>query len=875
MSSHRTSDQYDAHYYAHSCGTPYERNEHWLRFFGNIADHIVQEISPGSVLDAGCAMGFLVEALRDRGVEAYGLDISDFAIQQVRPDIRPYCWVGSVTDPLPRRYDLIVCIEVLEHLRPEEAGTAVENLCRHADDILFSSTPSDFQEATHRNVQPPDYWAELFARHGFFRDLEFDASYITAWAARFRKSREPVARIVAAYERRLWQLTEEGRSDHGPEAEERERRERDAAAIRELEHQRRELEGRLQDTEAQLRQVRMQLQAVTETATWRVIDGVHRRARRLLPPDTRRGSFLTVATLGARVLVEQGPRAFLRNLVRVRWWSRRIVSGVSRDQQYREWLERNEPGPATLAAMRSESEQWDDRPLVSIIMPVYNPKAEWLRQAIQSVVDQAYINWELCIADDASTEPHVREVLEEFARSDPRVKVTYRQENGGIVAASNDALKLASGDLIGFLDHDDLLRPHALYEVVRYLRERPETDVVYSDEDKVMPGGSLGQPFFKPDWSPDLLLSVNYLNHFTVIRRELVDAVGGFRAGYDGSQDYDLFLRVTERARAVGHIPKPLYSWRMAPGSAAASAAAKPYAYLAATRALQDAMQRRGIAATVDQGPSTGWFHVRYAIKGAPLVSIIIATRDRADLLQRCIDSIERKSTYAPWEILVVDNDSKEPETLHYLRQLPHQVIPFPGPFNYARMMNEAVTHARGTHIVFLNNDTEVITPDWIQALLEHSQRPEVAAVGARLLYPDGRVQHEGIILGLGGGSALNVDCQGYFNLGESIRNCSAVTAACMMVRRDVFQELNGFDEELGVAFNDVDYCLRAREKGYLIVYTPLAKLYHYEGASRGRLHPLSDEVGFRKRWGDPGTYRDPYYNPNLDLRRPFHLRLD
>ena len=331
---------------------------------------------------------------------------------------------------------------------------------------------------------------------------------------------------------------------------------------------------------------------------------------------------------------------------------------------------------------------------------------------------------------------------------------------------------------------------------------------------------------------------------------------------------------MTEKTDRIGHVALPLYAWRMVPGSAASQLDAKPKSVDAAKRALADAMQRRGIEADILEGSATTTYRVRYRIQGQPLVSIVIPTRDRVDLLSRCIASIEAKTSYPNYEIIIVDNDSQEEATHSYLKRSPHRCLSYPGEFRYGAMMNFGIREAAGEHVILLNNDTEIITPEWIEAMLEHSQRPDVAAVGARLFYPDRRVQHEGVIMGLGGGSAGNVDHGGYFGLGELVRNCSAVTAACMMTRRDVFQRLEGFDERLGIAFNDVDYCLRAREQGYLIVYTPYSVLYHYEGATRGKLHPMEDEQFFRDRWGNPGEYRDPYYNPNLDLQRPFEIRL-
>jgi GT2 family glycosyltransferase len=448
---------------------------------------------------------------------------------------------------------------------------------------------------------------------------------------------------------------------------------------------------------------------------------------------------------------------------------------------------------------------------------------------------------------------------------DNRIMVVHLEKNQGISAASNAALSLASGEFIGLLDHDDELKPDALYEVVSLLNRDRDLDFIYSDEDKKAPDGRLVQAFFKPDWSPELLLSTNYVPHFAVYRKSLVDEVGGWRSECDFSQDYDLALRVTERTERIAHIPLPLYSWRMVPGSAASELRAKPKSVDAGKRALKDAMERRGVRAVVEDGPYRNTYRVRHLIEEQPLVSIIIPTRDRLDMLRPCITSIERKSTYPDYELVIMDNDSKEEETLRYLEAMPHRRLQYPGEFRYAAMMNYAVRETTGKYVILLNNDTAVLSDEWIEAMLEHAQRPGVAAVGARLLYPDGRPQHEGVVMGAGiGGSCLNVDTRGYFGLGTLVRNVSAVTAACMMVSRRAFEELDGFDESLRVAFNDVDYCLRALKAGYRVIYTPYATLVHHESASRGSLHPREDEEFFRRRWGKPGQYRDAYYNPNL-----------
>jgi GT2 family glycosyltransferase/2-polyprenyl-3-methyl-5-hydroxy-6-metoxy-1,4-benzoquinol methylase len=622
-----------------------------------------------------------------------------------------------------------------------------------------------------------------------------------------------------------------------------------------------------------------QLEQITNSVGYRLLERVRRPIRWLTPEGTRRRGAFVAFSKGLNIIMTRGWRAFFARLVRVREWLPRlgavsIAAHPTLDDQYQLWLQAHALTPVRARRMKQQAARLHYRPLMSIVMPVYNPEPAWLRDAIESVRGQLYDNWELCIADDGSTRAGVRELLEESSRADERIKVTHSKKNQGIAAASNAALALASGEFIGLLDHDDELTRDALFEVVKLLNERQDLDYIYSDEDKKEPDGRLVEPSFKPGWSPDLLMSVNYVTHFSVFRKTLIDDLGGFRRGYDGSQDYDLVLRATEITDKVAHIAEPLYTWRKVPGSAASSTKAKGFAYRAGKKALRDALARRGLKGEVLDGLPKGRYRVRYRIVGSPKVAIIIPTRDRVDMLRRCVESIEKKSSYRNYEIIVVDNSSREQETLDYLSSLKGKVIKYPHEFNFAKIINTAARETDGDALLLLNNDTEIITADWIEAMLEHGQRPEVAAVGARLIYPDGRVQHEGIIIGLGGGSAGNVDHGGYFGLGESIRNCSAVTGACMLTRSSVFWELGGFDDRLGVAFNDVDFCLRARDKGYVIVYTPYALLYHHESASRGTLHPHEDEKLFRQRWGDPGEYHDPYYNPNLDLWFPFNLRV-
>lgn len=603
---------------------------------------------------------------------------------------------------------------------------------------------------------------------------------------------------------------------------------------------------------------------------------IRRWGERLAPWGTRRRTLAQVPTRVIRAARELGVLRFLARVLAVwRWlpelFRPAVPEGGFPIEEYDLWARlRHRPRPAVL---RREAERLGRRPTISVVMPVHDTPAEWLRAAIGSVTGQIYPHWELCIADDASTREETLAVLGGLEGSDPRIRTVRSEQGRGIVGASIAGLGLASGEFVTFLDHDDELKPEALLEVARVLDDEPGLDFIYTDEDKREPDGRLVEPFLKPDWSPDLLMSVNYVNHLSVYRRRVLEEAGGLREEFEGSQDYDLVLRVTERTGNIAHLAEPLYTWRKVPGSAAESIEGKSYARAAARRALESALGRRGIEGRVDEGLIAGRYAVRYAIRGAPTVTIVIPTRDRVDLLRPCIESIRERTTYQPYELVVVDNDSRDPATLEYLRSAPVTVLRYPGPFNYAEMMNAAVVEIGDTDLVlFLNNDTRVDAPEWLEAMVEHGQRPEVGVTGARLLYPDGRPQHEGIVVGLRGGVAHNVDFGGVDGLGETIRNCSAVTFACALVRPEVFRELGGLEPGLSVAFNDVDFCLRAREKGYEVVYTPHARLIHHERATRRETPHEEDEAIFRARWGD---YRDPYYNPNFNILRPFHLRVD
>jgi len=637
------------------------------------------------------------------------------------------------------------------------------------------------------------------------------------------------------------------------------------------------LDVRLQEEVTRSRTLDEWVHTVSNSIGWRFLQRFYSLRRKIAPPGTRRGDLY-------KLLVRIGMAFFDGGFASA---ARVLKEAPSQPQPavipgpYDLWLAQHALTSERSRQLRYEVKALAYQPMISIIMPVYNTKETWLRQAIDSVRSQIYPNWELCICNDGSATSHVSRILDEYCSRGERIRVVTTSQNRGIAAASNTALSLATGEFVGFVDHDDVLAPDALCEVARLLNERPDLDLIYTDEDKLTIDGRRVEPFFKPDWSPDLLLSMNYITHFAVVRRSIVQEINGFAEGLEGSQDYDLFLRISEKTHRIGHVARPLYSWRKSPDSTAHHAQAKPHAHLSGQQALENHLQRTEIAAEVVDG-LTGPFRyrIRYRINGQPLVSIIIPTRDKVELLKCCLKSIEEKTTYRHFEIIVVDNQSEDPETLSYLAGLPHKVVSAPCPFNYSYLNNLGAASARGEYLLFLNNDTEVISEEWLAVMLEHAQRPDVGAVGAKLIYPDGTIQHAGVVLGHGGvaGHAFwyqPASDPGYFDLAQLVRNCSAVTGACMMMRTSVFAEMGGFDENIKVAFNDIDLCLRIREKGYLVIYTPYAVLYHQESASRKHLHPADDQEYVIHRWGKLIEAGDPYYNPHLSLSRfDFSLRI-
>lgn len=567
-----------------------------------------------------------------------------------------------------------------------------------------------------------------------------------------------------------------------------------------------------------------------------------------------------------------------------------IIDHLRDPLHYNDWFNRHKITEEELAIQRNTRFEYE--PKISILVPTYNTDIKMLHEMIDSVLVQSYGNWELCIADGSLDNSKLREELKEYASKDNRIKVKYLDSNDGISGNTNAALELATGDFIGLLDHDDVVEPDLLFEVVKALQDR-DVEALYTDEDKV--NAKLTEymdPNFKPDFSIDLLRSHNYITHFFVVKRDIITEVGGFRSEYDGSQDYDLILRCIEKVKKVGHVSKPLYHWRMCEGSTADNPKSKMYCYDAGKRAIEAHLKRVGIDATVDYAGKNLWglYHVNYIVKNTPLVSIVIANMDHVDDLDKCITSIEEKSTYRNFEIVIVENNSKEENTHEYYETIKHKysnirVVLWEREFNYSSINNFGVTYSKGDYLLFLNNDTELITPNAIEEMLGICQRDDVGVVGAKLLYPDNTVQHAGVIIGFGNYAGhiftMKDDTDNGFMMRAQINcNYNAVTAACLMTKKEIFQKVGGFTEELAVAGNDIDLCLKIRELGYLVVYNAFSKWYHYESKSRGyedtpeKKERFEKELNiFRRRWGKLLEEGDPYYNKNFPITiAPFTL---
>lgn len=577
---------------------------------------------------------------------------------------------------------------------------------------------------------------------------------------------------------------------------------------------------------------------------------------------------------GFRYMKHYGPKEF---------WIRLHERFEPEEIPYGPWYRAYIPTEETLETQRKQ--KFDYSPLISIVVPAYQTPVEFLRQMIESLIVQTYSNWELCIVNASPDNEEMQKVLAEYSAGDSRVRFCNLKENLGIAENTNRAFAMTKGEFVGLLDHDDLLAPNALYEIVKILQDHPQADALYTDEDKVTTElDEHFQPHLKPDFNLDLLRSNNYICHFFVVRKSIVEKAGGFRKEFDGAQDYDFIFRCTENAGEVLHVPEILYHWRTHKASTADNPASKMYAFEAGKRAIEAHLERTGTKGEVSHTQDLGFYRVKYPVQGKPLVSVIIPNKDEKETLQTCLEMLEKNTGYQNFEIIIVENNSTTDEIFRYYKELSGNrkihLLRWGKEFNYSAINNFAVAHAKGEYLLFLNNDVKSINPDWLEEMLGVCQRPEVGGVGAKLIYPDNTIQHAGCVIGMGGIAGhmfvdMPADRTGYLHKASLLQDMSAVTAACLLMKKEVFEQAGGFTEELAVAFNDVDLCLKVRKNGYLIVYDPYAKLYHMESKTRGaedskeKVRRFQTEIEYmRCHWIDILKNGDPCYNKNLSLTK-------
>ena len=1030
-------------------------------FLQGVAQHIAK-LGVKTVLDVGCAMGHLVAGLRDLGIEAYGIDVSKYAISQAREDIKQYCFKQTVLESLPeefpQKFDLVITIEVFEHISEVDSKAAVEQLCKWSDTVIFCSTPDDFEDLTHLNVRQREYWVSLFAENGFYDDLENRPTFIAPYSMCFCKGLQPLYQIEQ-YERFI-RITEDehqkqlleakkrkysseiywGSEEHGFDEEHKLTYEDDAREgamhfqmnlpqgmnavrfdpietpcvvedlhiysnagslqvapengieykgkyvfldrdprfqilidgkqitsldirahitplefpeleelltqlfedknqmVQQLEEQQRQYKSQIEKQQVQYKEQIEECEKIYQNELKLNIDKLkrlekneekllskqkelqtsldnymmhyhaaigqreelkHQLAQAQNAYNVISNAFFWKLTKPARVFVDYIKKPFRKSHSAMlvlkgmkclkqngfKYTYHKVQDKLKHRQDYISVAKKPLFTKEELEAQRNY--QFSKHVKFSIVVPLYNTPPKFLHEMIQSVIDQTYADWELCMAD-GSDKGHsdVGKICHVYAKKDNRIKYKKLEKNLGISGNTNECIKMATGQYIGLFDHDDLLHPAALFEVMRTISDTG-ADFIYTDENTFHnePKDAFC-PHFKPDYAPDTLRSYNYICHFTVFEKGLLRKIGGgFRSEFDGSQDYDMVLRLTEQANKIIHIPEILYYWRAHKNSVAENILAKPYTLTAARQSLTEHLERVGLKGEVKDSTIPSTYRIKYEIKGEPLISIIIPNKDHKETLETCISSIFDKTTYKNYEIIIVENNSIEKKTFEYYQELEKnkqiRFVVWEGSFNYSAINNYGIKkEANGEYYVLLNNDVEILTPDWIQEMLMFAQRSDVGAVGAMLYYPDDTIQHAGVIIGIGGvgGHAHKYfprNSYGYMSRAAIAQNYSAVTAACVMIPKYVWEEINGLDETFEVAFNDVDLCMRIRKAGYLIVWTPYAELYHYESKSRGledtpeKRKRFEGEVRrFQERWKKELSAGDPYYNPNFTLER-------
>ena len=730
---------------------------------------------------------------------------------------------------------------------PEDLANFVKSLPNSSVyQYIFKASPSPTTPEAVEAVPAPDL-------DGLFRG---------AIAESIQAETKPLLEELSVHEVRtvslaeqVEQLTEETQSLQGTISE------RDAQVA--------SLDEQTRQQATQLMQLSSELASMKQSVVWQLLMKFHNGfVEKFLPLNTRRRNFYDLGLKGSRMLVREGPSKTISEYKKYRAFRR----GISDSCKPGLPLNRTVMTPEKIQELNEEIRQFSYLPTISIITPVYNVDEDYLKACINSVLDQVYQNWELCLVDDASSRRHVARILKEFEGFDERIRIAYNKNNCGIGETTNRAIQISTGEFIAFLDNDDVLARDALFEVVKHLNSHPDTDVLYSDEDKISPDGALCEPFFKPDWSPEYFRGVMYVGHLLTVRRTVAEEARLVNKQFDFVQDYEFMLRVSEKTDRIYHIPKILYHWRKTAGSVASDVGSKGDISSIQVRAVNAHLKRLNLPAEARSGPLP---HRAVIVPGErsqyPLVSIIIPTKDRPDLIGRCLKSIFDTTTYPHFEVIVIDNGTTDEDAIRIIQSYPVMTVHYNDAFNFSKMNNYGVQFANGEYLIFLNNDTQIHTKDWIEQLLYYAEQPDVAAVGPLLLYPDNTVQHAGVVLGFRG-TADHImrhylpEWDGYAGSLICAREVSAVTAACMMVKTRVFRDVGGFNEYYLVHYQDVDLCLKFLSESYRIIFTPRVAVTHYECATRGRQkYNYIDRYLLIDQW-EKLLNRDRYYNPNFDI---------
>ncbi|GAA3525370.1 glycosyltransferase [Zobellella aerophila] len=900
-----------------------------------LAYEFVDKISVGrslQILEVGCSSGYLGVALREAGHRVFGVEPTHEAAQ-VAAGVLDNVFEGFVQDFFVEfpdlKFDVVIYGDVLEHIADPKGVLELTRNHLAPSGFVIASVPNvahiciramllegrwdytdlGIMDRTHLRFFTKKTLVELFSKSAYkITDINSTTLAPAGFEAMFDAGVDKnILRLLQSFVTSRESLDFQYICLATPVATSAEAKvlndkvfseQSEKEQVYEISETMHSFERKVIEQEKEIEALHALDKALRESISWRItaplrfakaltkgqLEKWRHVAKLVYHFSQSEGGINTIMRKALNLYRRDGVKGLFRN---GRLFMLRMQAETFERNDYAKWVRRFDTIDDNMRdRIRTAVSRIQNPPVISVVMPTYNAKPQWLTDAIESIQKQLYPHWELCIADDASTDPTIRPLLESFANDDNRIKIVFREKNGHISAASNSALELATGNWVALMDHDDLLPEHALYHVAEAILSNPDAGVIYSDEDKINEAGKRFSPHFKSDWNPELFFSQNYVSHLGVYRHSILKKIGGFRIGLEGSQDYDLILRCLPHLsdEQIIHIPRVLYHWRVVEGSTALCSEEKSYTTEAGIKALRDYFAKQSKFVTVDSGTVPNTYRVSYSIPSPePLVSLIIPTRDCREITETCVRSILTKTHYAHFEILILDNGSVNQDTLEFFEKIQREdtrvkVIRYDHPFNYSAINNYGVRHAKGDIVGLVNNDIEVISSEWLTEMVSHAMRPEIGCVGAKLYYSNDTLQHGGVILGIGGVAGHSHKYYqksevGYFSRLLLSQAVSAVTAACLLIRRDIFDKVGGLDEvNLKVAFNDVDFCLKVREAGYRNVWAAYAELYHHESVSRGaedtpeKIKRFQQEMKFMQdKWGST-LIQDPYYNRNLTL---------